>query len=91
MHFSLQGDEGFPGFPGPKVKRNTDFLFLKKQRISNLTTHCTIWPLCLHFDVGPLTAVLSLKQGAAGDSGTKGGPGPKGNRGQRVSFYLHFC
>lgn len=24
MHFPLQGDEGFPGFPGPKVMENTD-------------------------------------------------------------------
>lgn len=24
MHFCLQGDEGFPGFPGPKVMENTD-------------------------------------------------------------------
>lgn len=24
MHFPLQGDEGFPGFPGPKVMENID-------------------------------------------------------------------
>lgn len=87
IHFPLQGDEGFPGFPGPKVMENIEFSSAISTEVANYSV--TLYTLangpsfcCRLFAL----SFLPLFQGEAGGPGTKGGPGRRGNHGQRVSF-----
>lgn len=75
----LQGDEGFPGYPGLKVRSSCKGAFILLQRLAVIIIWCFVVFSYLFF----------YAQGAAGDSGTGGGPGPKGNSGQRVSLMLY--
>lgn len=67
----LQGDEGFPGFPGPKVTEVPGFW--------------VVGCVFIHADNdNELFTLFASFQGAAGNAGTKGSPGRTGNQGQRV-------